>query len=334
MNIKKIFIYSLVLVLFVIISPQLSFGQSTINGSALQLTLSPENPMPSQNVKFTLQSFTYDLDRLKITWFVNGVEKISGIGLKEYSLVAGKNGQKTVVKVQVLTQDNDLQENETFFIPSIVDLVYESLSYVPPFYKGRSLNPNQGVVLVVAVPELIKTTGEKVPVKNIIYSWKKDGKVMQSDSGVGKNTFVFNGSVPINDVVIGLTASSIDGEIFASNQIKITNASPKIIFYENSPIYGIMTNKAITNTVKLLSDEFSVIAVPYFYSAGYATNPDLDYVWSMNGQTVSNQDPKNSFTSRVEKAGAGVASIGLKISNNVRIFQFSENSYDISFNKQ
>ena len=226
------------------------------------------------------------------------------------------------------TPNDGVKEIEAFFIPSLVDLIYESLSYTPPFYKGKALNPNQGVVLVTAIPELIKDNGEKELAQNIIYSWKKDGSVEQDASGIGKNVFVFR------DVSIEVTASSLDGNIYASKKINITNISPKIIFYENSPVYGIMLNKAITNTVKMLSDEFSVIAVPYFFSVGYATTPDLTYDWSMNGNAVGNQDPKNSFTTRIDKVGAGTADIGLKISNTVRIFQFINSNYGINFSKQ
>ena len=334
--IKKIFSYLLIISLFVVIFPLFSFGQTTpvSPNSGLELSITPKNPEPNQNVKITLQSYLYDLDRSKITWLVDGVVKKTEMGLKELNLSAGQNGEKTTIKVQVETPNEGLKEIEAFFIPSVVDLIYESLSYTPPFYQGRALNPNQGVVIVTAIPELIKPNGEKVPAQNIIYSWKKDDKVQQDASGIGKNTFTFSGTVPIRNVTIEVTASSLDADIFASKQVVVTNVDPKIIFYENSPVYGIMMNKAITKTVNMLTDEFSVIAVPYFFSVGYATTPDLNYVWSMNDKTIANQEPKNSFTTRLVNPGAGVANIGLKISNLVRIFQFTNNGYNISFNKQ
>jgi hypothetical protein len=333
--INKICGYLLIMTLLLIVSPLFSFAQTTTpDAGGLQMTMSPENPEPLQMVKINLVSYSYDLDRSKITWSVNGVVKKTEMGLKEYNAQAGKNGQKTTIKVTVETPSDGLKEMEVFFIPSVVDLIYESLSYTPPFYKGRALNPNQGVVLVTAIPELIRTNGEKVPAQNIIYSWKKDGSVEQDASGIGKNTFVYTGSIPIRNVVIEVVASSLDGDIYASKRIEIINDAPKIIFYENSPVYGIMMNKAIKNTVNMLVEEFSVIAVPYFFSVGYSTSPDLNYVWSMNNQTVGNQEPKNSFTTRIEKAGSGTANIGLKINNLARIFQFTDNGYTINFSKE
>ena len=333
--IKKSLNCLLIIISLFAIAPIFSLAQTAgMNGDGLEIVMTPQNPEPLQNITLTLQSYTYDLDRSRITWSVNGVNKKTDTGLKQFTTQAGKNGGKITVEATVITPTDGVKTTEISFTPSMVDLIYESLSYTPPFYQGRALNPNQGVVLVTAIPALTKATGEKISAQNIIYSWKKDGSVEQSDSGLGKNTFIFTGTVPIRNATVEVTASSLDGTITATKQITVTNTSPKIIFYENNPVYGIMYNKAITNTVKMLTDEFSVVAVPYFFSVGYATTPDLDYVWTMNGQTVGNQDPKNSFTTRTDKPGAGTTNIGVKISNNVRIFQFTNADYSINFNKQ
>ncbi len=214
-----------------------------------------------------------------------------------------------------------------------VDLLFESVSYVPPFYKGKALNSNQGNIVVVAFPEFFDASGRKMKTGELNYSWKKDGVVIGGSNGLGKNYFVYTGSVPIRDVEIEVTVTAPNTNLSANDQILIERGNPKIIFYENSPIYGIMTNKAIKDTVQMFVDEFSVIAIPYFFSVGYGTTPDLDYTWSLNGRTVPTQDPKNTFTVRQEVEGAGTANIDLKISNNVRIFQFTDNSFNINFQK-
>jgi hypothetical protein len=331
--IKKIFNYLLIINLLLIISPAISFGQ-TILGGSLIINLNPERPEPFQKVTVSLLSYSFDLDRSKITWQVNGQTKNTQMGLKEFITQAGKNGQKITVKAIIETPNDGIREVETSFTPTLVDLVYEVPSYTPPFYKGKALNPNQGIVSVTAIPELIDTNGQKIKAQDVIYAWKRNGKVEQAASGLGKNNYVFSGSVPIRDSVVEVTASSLDNTLYATKQINITNISPKIVFYENSPIYGLMLNKAITKPVNMLTDEFSVLAVPYYFTAGYPNSPALDYVWTMNGTTVGNQDPKNSFTTRVDKPGSGTANIGLKINNNVRIFQFAENGYSINFQKE
>jgi hypothetical protein len=332
--IKNIFSYILIISLLVIIYPSISFGQDITNSNFIEITINPENPEPQQTVKLGLKSFTYDLNRSKISWFVNDQQKVTEMGLTNFSVQAGKNGQKTTVKAVIETPSNDIKEIEVFFIPSIVDLIYESLSYTPPFYKGRALNPNQGIVLIVAVPELIRSTGEKIPTQNIIYSWKKNGKVEQASSGIGKNIFIFQGTIPIRDSLIEVTASSIEGDIYASKKVNITNDDTKIIFYEDSPVYGIMFNRAISKTVRMLTDEFKVKAFPYFMSVGYAQSPDLNYKWTINSKISENLDiDKSAMIFRQEGEGPGLANINLKIENISRIFQFTDNNFVINFEK-
>ena len=307
---------------------------NSANNVNLSIAISPENPAPGDQVTVNLQSFSLDLNRAKITWSVDGEQKQTDIGLKNYAVLAGKAGVAMTIKARIETLDGTIFDKEVTFIPAGVDILFEAVSYVPPFYKGKAMNINQGTVVVVAFPEMFDQNGKKFATKDLIYSWKKDGVVVPSVSGPGKNYFSYSGEVPISDSNIEVTVSSLDQSITANRQITITVNDPKIIFYENNPIYGIMFNKAVKSSVQLLNDEFSVLAIPYFFSVGYAGTPNLDYAWSLNGQTIQNQDPVNSFTARQDIKGSGTANIGLKISNNIRIFQFTNNAFTINFQKQ
>ena len=332
--IKKIFSYFLIMTLLVMVSPLVSFGQTTPTpGNFLEINITPQNPRPLQSVQVTLDSFYYDLDRSTITWSVDGQIKKTDVGIKTFTVQAGKNGVKTTVRANVDTPADGTKGISISFVPSTVDLIYESLSYTPPFYKGKALNPNQGEVRVAAVSNLLDSNGAKIPTKKIVYTWKKDSSVQGSASGLGKDSFTFTGSVPIRDALVEVEASSLDNSASASDQVNITNVSPKITFYENSPVYGILFNRAITGTVRMLTDEFSVIAVPYSFS-GSSTQSGLDYIWSLNGQTVANQSPKNSFTTRLDKVGSGTANISLKINDSANLFQSAVSNYIINFNKK
>jgi hypothetical protein len=333
--IKNFSKYLLMISFLVIVLPLISWGQGIIDTNSLQISINPQNPEPGQIVKITINSFSFDINRSKNTFYIDGVKKKTEIGLKEFSVEAGKNGQKTTIKATAETTQGSVKEIEISFTPAVVDLIYEFLSYTPPFYKGKALNPNQGIVLVTAMPELIKISGVKIPAQDIIYSWKRNGKIDQNVSGLGKNTLFFQGTVPIRDSLVEVMASSLDNSVFASKQINITNDDPKIIFYEDSPIYGIMFNKAISGNVRMLADEFKVKVFPYFMSVGYAQSPDLNYKWSINNKVSENLDEdKSAMVFRQEGIGSGLANISLKIENTLRIFQFSENNFVINFEKQ
>lgn len=312
------------------------FSLASAQSSNVNMTINmtPANPNPGEQINFTLQSFSFDVNRLKITWLLNGVEKQVGIGLKNYSLTAGTAGQANTIEVLAEDSSGNRFSRDISFTPAGVDLIYEPITYTPPFYKGRTLNVNQGDVLVVAFPEIYDEAGRKYNTHELSYTWKKDGTIIGSASGLGKNYFFFSGTVPVRDVEIEVIAVAPNQNITANKTITIPRGEPKIVFYENSPVFGLMLNRAIKNNVQLFSDEFSAIAVPYYFSVGYATTPNLSYEWSMNNHTTETQDIKNIYTVRQETKGSGLANISLKINNIVRIFQLQSEYFNINFTKE
>lgn len=326
--------YFLILSLFFVFLPLFSSAQNISTGNLLELDMSPRTPEPLKNVTFSLRSFTYDLDRAEITWLINDEIKKAEIGLKQFTTQAGKNGQRMTVTARIRTPDTT-EERSRSFIPAGMDLLWEANSYVPPFYHGKALNPNQGKVTLWAVPNFVNSLGENIPSEEIIFNWKKDDKVQQSFSGIGKDSFSFTGTVPIRDVDIEVSASSFDNSIQSTKTIRLTNLDPKIIFYEEHPIYGLMFNRAIRNTVKMFTDEFKVRAFPYYLSVSNPNSPDLSYKWTFNGQySDSLEGEKTAMVFRQENPGSGSAQIGLKIDNIKNIFQFADAKFVINFEKQ
>ena len=300
----------------------------------LSISASPANPAPGESVKLTLQSFSLDLNKSKIIWFVNDNEARSGVGLKDYTVQAGAAGRPMIITGRVESPTGAIASRNISIVPAGVDLIYEVVGYTPPFYKGRAMNVNQGTVVVVAFPEIFDDVGRKLNTSELIFNWKKDGVVAQEASGVGRNYFIYDGSIPPRDVVIDLTVSAQTQTITAEKSVNIPRGNPEIIFYEHSPIYGTLFNRAITNTVQMTSDEFSFIAIPYYFSVGYNSNPDLAYTWTLNGKTVPTQEIKNIFTVRQEKSGSGSARIGLDLKHSNRIFQFTNAGFQLNFQKQ
>ena len=317
-----------------IVFPVLCLGQVNSAGDFVNLSITPVNPSPGQQVKVTIKSLSLDLDRASITWYVDGVEKKTEVGLKDYFVTAGTAGKNMTIGAS-LKNEGVIIKKEISFFPAGVDLIFEAVSYTPPFYKGKNLNPKQGTVVVVAFPEIFNQNGKKLTTNEIVFTWEKDGVIQGNYSGLGKNYFVFTGTIPVRDVRVSVTATSIDKKITADNSINITNTSPKIIFYEENPVYGIMFNKAIKNSVRMIADEFKVKAFPYFMSVGYTQSPDLNYKWSIDGKnTLGLETDKSAMLFRQDKPGSGIANIGLKIENSNRIFQFTENRFNINFEKK
>lgn len=307
-------------------------GAQSMSG-AVSISVSPSNPAPGEQIIVSVESYSVDLNRSKIAWFVDGQVQRTEIGLKKYYGTAGQAGVIMTISAQIETQAGDTFQKEVSFIPAGVDLIYEVVSYTPPFYKGKALNSNESTVVIAAFPEMFDLSGQKLKTQDLVYTWRKDGAVLGDVSGKGKNYLTYTGSVPVRDVEIGVSVSSLDQTLKASKTITIPRSNPQIVFYENSPAFGLMLNRAINKAVRLTNDEFSVIGIPYYFSAGYAASPNLDFVWTVDSQTITNQEPKNSLTFKQEGPGSGVAQVSLKVSNNGRIFQFSNNSFKINFEK-
>ena len=327
---KKVFLFTC-LVLVLIFATKTN--ASSVQNSSFSIIVSPDNPEPGQNVNFTLESLSLDISRLKVTWLLNNEIQKTGLGLKKFYLVAGEAGKSQ--KITALIEDNNgnnLQAT-TEIIPAGISLLYEAFTYTPPFYKGKALNTNQADITVSAFPEIFDSVGRKFNTNELMFTWKLDDFVIGSSSGIGKNYLTIPGSTPPKDLKITVTATSLSQNISASNTLDIPRSKPVILFYEVNPVYGIMFNKSIGEEIKLLNDEFSFYAAPFYFSVGYPNSSVLKYTWSLKNNEVPNQTVKNIFTVRQEKSGSGSANAKVSIINEQRFLQQAKNESVINYQK-
>jgi hypothetical protein len=106
------------------------------------ISLLPEHPTPGSAVHLRARSSIIDLQNSAITWYVNNKVVASGTGLVEATVVAGTLGSNTAISVSAETETASAS-GKAVITPTIVDLLWESDSYTPPFYAGRSL-PSAG----------------------------------------------------------------------------------------------------------------------------------------------------------------------------------------------
>ncbi len=213
-----------------------------------------------------------------------------------------------------------------------VDLIVEPTSYVPPFYLGKSIFTNQGTVRVVAIPNIV-IGGEKINSKNLIFDWQKDGIPSVSDSGMGKDSIVVDGSVPIRDIDISVNVSDSSGNTLAGSSKTISADDPKVLVYEDSPLYGILFNKAVIGDYYLgQKNELDLIAKPYFFNLSSDSGIDSTYKWAVNGNYISPSGRTNELLLKQTTTNlSGTASVSLTVNNNVRIFQYGNMSFNVNF---
>jgi hypothetical protein len=269
--------------------------------------VSPENPEPNQQVTFQVISFLSDIDRSTITWLVNGKRASSGTGIKTFSTTMGNVGTKTVVTVVVVTPDGTTVTKTIPLTSANVDLIWEADSYTPPFYQGKALlTPYQGV-RIVAIPHLGNTTTTLSPT-NLIYTWQKDGRILGSQSGYGKNILILDPTLILRPATIVVTVSDKADTLHAQGVINLQPTQPRLVTYLYSQAYGLLSNIALQGTVQLPSKEINIAATPYFFNQ--TSVPYLNYTWIMNDSPIS-ETTGSILTVRNDATSTGISTISV-----------------------
>jgi hypothetical protein len=179
----KISILTLFLGLAVIANAQL---QTPIDGVTIETDIT--YPRPGQEVEVYVESYSFDLNSSSIIWTVGGKTQGQGIGLTKIIVVAPKLGQKLPVIVRIKGADGREVQKSITLQTSSVDIIWESLGYVPPFYKGKTAFSYQNSIKVIAIPHLSSNGVSEVDPKTLVYSWKLGGKYINNGQGYNKQS--------------------------------------------------------------------------------------------------------------------------------------------------
>jgi hypothetical protein len=328
---KKLIQITLILLVFFSIS-YISKAQESISNSisSIDLNISPSDPRAGESVVLTLSSDSLDLNSSKIVWYVDNVLKKESVG-KSITIKTKNNGGKTTIKAVVETSDGIMKETSTDIIPAGVDLVIEPMSYVMPFYKGKPFFTKESTVKIIAMPDII-VNGVRVPAKSLNFKWSKDDNILGSNSGKGLNSIVVNSSIPVNDIVVGVEVSDDLGNVLAQTSKKVTLNDPQILFYEDSPLYGVLYNKVVNNYSLGTREELKIVAKPFSFSFLKDAPEEAGFAWYANGNSIASVGKTNEIILRQTTSGAkATASISLDVNNKNKISQFANNGFNVEF---
>lgn len=304
-------------------------GQSGV----LQIRTVPAKPAPYQLTTVIIESFSVNLDRSSISWFLNNNLAKEASNQKTFSFKTGGPGSTSNILIAVKTFEGEVIQETINIRPATVDVLWEAESYTPPFYKGKSLYPFQGTVKVVALPNIVTSGGGTIAAKNLIYNWKVDGHPATDASGYGKSFILFKGDVPLKPATISVEVSSVDQSYVAEGGTTLTPVQPGVILYEDSPLLGILQNRALFGNVTLREEEIKIVAIPYFVGVTDRERSGLTYNWRLNNQKITGSLDKSALSFRQEKEVAGSAAVSLEVSNPRKIFQTISADLNLFFGK-
>lgn len=326
-------VFSMFGVIIVFCVPSSAFAQGIPGiGTPISMVIEPANPKPLETVSISLQSFSVNIDQASITWLSGGKVIQKGTGLKAITVQAGGLGSSKTIEAIVSTKEAGELSASVAIRPADLTLVWQAASYVPPFYKGKALLPFGGSYKVVAMPEILDKSGKRIDPRTLIYAWKKNGANQSSVSGYGKSFFVSSQTsfVRQGDEIAVEVTHPTDG-FTVSGSIEVAPIAPEIHLYEDSPLYGIVSEKELGDRITLANEEISIAAEPFFFSVIDKQSSLLDYTWTLNSASAPDFQNRSTIILRRTDKAAGSSEIGLTIGNSARLLQGANRSLLIRY---
>lgn len=288
---------------------------ASAQGGSFAVKLTPEFPAPATSVTAQVVSSSFNVDAASITWLLNGKIQLQGVGKRNFTFATGEAGSNILLRAEINTDDFGVVSKDIEITPSDVDVLWETDTYTPPFYKGKALPTSQSHIKAVALPNFITKKG-RIASKNLIYQWKKTYTPNPNDSGLGKDIYFYRGTYTFNEDVIDTTVSTPDNQLSISKKTKIAVYEPKIIFYERKPLEGVRYENFLSGNFNIKEQEVTLRAEPYFFSFSNADDNGAVFTWQLDGKKQeTNPDKKSEFTLRKPEKGSGHAGVTIKVEN-------------------
>jgi len=291
----------------------------------LSVEIAPEFPKPNGNVFIRLRMYTENLNTANIKWSIGGVKKAEGIGLTSFNARMGNKGSENKIKIDIILESGVSFSKTVTLRPAEIDLLWQSNSYTPPFYRGKALFPPQGEVVITAMPNFYSGS-TKIDASTLIYKWTVNDTVLEGQSGYGKNTVRVSGPLLGSGIEAEVLVTDNKRGINSEERIILNPTTPSIIFYKNNPLYGIIFEKAVNGGVAIEGEEINVLASPYHMNI----QDQVSLEWQMNGRSAS-EVTGLSATFRKPAEGSGETFLSLKAENLNKMLQFAENGFNIKY---
>ena len=229
-----------------------------------------------------------------------------------------------------LAKINPKAETEAIINPTELDLLVDSDSYVPPFYRGAA-RPSAGTNLRLQALPRFKRGNAFVPASELTYTWRRNGEVLGSISGRGRAAVTLPVEHLFGTDVISVEARSSDGKLSHISSVSISAAEPILALYENHPLYGVLYNRALSNSASVSGSEATFAAIPFFAQARSIYDPALQFEWRVNSTDIpANLKNPGELTINAENS-SGVAFIELAVTHATNFFLDAKGVWNVTF---
>jgi hypothetical protein len=253
--------------------------------NAVIIKATPANPSAAETVRLTAEGTVFDLSKDTVTWIINGKTVSSGIGKSEIDATINSKGDALDVVVTVFDPVWGSATNSIVLRPLQLDLLYDAPTYVPPFYRGRSLPTAGGTMRLHAIARF-EQGGKIVPNSLITYTWSKNGTVLGKISGPGKSSVVLESPSLYSSDTISVRATAYDEALSASASLVIPNTPTRLQLYEDHPLFGVTYFNALPRQTRA-QGEVSAAVIPYFAPVSSIRDSSLEFSWLWGSKTLT-----------------------------------------------
>lgn len=323
-HIIRSFIYPLTIGLAALLIPASAFAAA---GDLVSVKTVPVTPGPNQSVTVSIESFAVNINSANIVWYLNKEPRKEGVGEKTFTFHLGDFGSVSTVDIIILTADGSQVKKQVVIAPAEIDILWEAQTYTPPFYKGKALPSYKSLLRVSAIPRYNSPSSNP---SEFHYKWVYN-RIENVGEGLSKNSVVIpagwaDAAVPVV-LDVKLPGTTWKGSASAN----IEGAETKVVLYENAPLLGVQFNRALRGANAAVGNEYTVRAVPYFFSTDNFMNNELVYTWKMGGSNiVPGLDPTNLLLTKRGR-GAESYSVSLRVQSPKRILQEGSAGATVSF---
>ena len=295
--------------------PLFLYAQEDETGLERPIALSavPEYPAPGDIVALKAQSFAIDLDRSRVIWYADGKEIARGDGVVEVTVTVGKLGSATRIAVTAEEIGGLVGNGEATLRPTEVDLIWQSNSYAPPYFRGRTFAGPGATIQAQALVRFARADGSQISESSVVYTWYKGSQRIAS--GRGRSTITTSGPTLFANETLSVVAESADGLYRGRAFAQLSSVDPFLQLHENHPLFGVLYHRALIGSAATLEKEQTVTAVPYFANTQAPNDASLLYAWSLEGKSLL-PDPEHPETFTITSENySGPVDIGLSLTS-------------------
>lgn len=293
----------------------------------ISVDVSVTNPQPGQAFNISVTSYSTNLNAARVSWYTNSSLLVSGIGETVASFVSPQAGESLVIDLIIETQEGNTIEKSFEIAPALVDLIYETQTYTPPFYKGKAVYTHQSTAIIHALPKIIEE-GERKRDDDLIYTWEVNGSVQQDSSGYGKNILYFNTGILSTTSDITVTVESATSNQIAINSLVLEPHDSEILLVQEHPLYGLMDNST-NGTISTGSNDVIVHAIPLFFNTFLRDTSLINYIWTVNGSALGEDNNSSIIAFQTPPGESGSADVSIRAEHTRDFLQGATNRLEV-----